>query len=201
MKYVAKSSAVWVIMLPFIIGCGSQKTILHKTGGIDEAIQNSIYEFSTTKLFKKGKVFLVSFEENFEEYELTKLDNGTYQWRPAKKHPELFAVSICEYNPKFTFDPGEIGEVNTKLPSVVLKKNDKLFYWWDNKTPLTKSTVDILFEFGLLNDDPNRLGEFGTDDSQKAIDYFICKGNLLNYKKKLTKVAPGYYKPPKINCN
>ncbi|HRJ80236.1 MAG TPA: hypothetical protein PLV21_00025 [Cyclobacteriaceae bacterium] len=201
MKHFAKGSTVWVIVLTFIIGCVSQKPLIHKAGGIDEAIQNCIYEFSTTKLFKKGKVFAVAFTETFVEYELTKIENGTYEWRPAKKYPDFFAVSIIEYNPIFPYDPSEIGEVNTMVPNVVLKKEGKLFYWWDNKTPLAKSTVHTLSEFKLLVDVLNKSGEFVIDDSKKGINYFICKSNLYKFSKKVTNVGLGYYSPPKINCN
>jgi hypothetical protein len=39
------------------------------------------------------------------------------------------------------------------------------------------------------------------DDSQKALDYYFCKGNLKKYRKVYTSIAMGWYDPPKLYCH
>ena len=39
------------------------------------------------------------------------------------------------------------------------------------------------------------------NDSDKGADYYFCKNNLSKYKRVVTNIGLGYYKPPKLKCN
>lgn len=190
---------ILVVVLILIHSCSSSKTV-YQTGGIKEAITNSINDFSSTQLYKRGDVFEVSFTEDYYLFSLKEDDNGTYAWLPDKNYPEIYGISILNNNTKFAYNESDIGKVSKNVPSVVLKKRGKLFYWWDDNVPLTKRVVDILSEFNLLNDTQENI-DYRINDSQKAMHYYVCKGNIAKYRRVLTNKAIGYYSPPNLNCN
>jgi hypothetical protein len=81
----------------------------------------------------------------------------------------------------------------------VVKKDGKIFYWHDDNVTLTKKTVDILSEFGLIDYSIENLN-YSNDDSQKAMHYYFCKDDLSRYKRVIANKALGYYAPPNLNC-
>ena len=44
------------------------------------------------------------------------------------------------------------------------------------------------------------LPDFIINDAAKAAHYYFCRDNISNYKRVVTHVATGYYKPPKLKC-
>lgn len=188
-----------VVLLLLIHSCSSSKTV-YQTGGIKEAITNSINDFSSTQLYKRGEVFEVSYTEDYYLFSLKEDENGTYAWLPDKNYPEIYGISILNNNTKFSYIASDIGKVSNNVPSVVLKKGDKLFYWWDDNIPLTKRVVDILLEFNLINVTQEYL-DYRINDSQKSMQYYVCKSNIAKYKRVLTNKAIGYYSPPNLNCD
>lgn len=200
MKEKIKYLVVWVSLILTSLSCVTQRNSLHETGGINEALRNSISNFSKTKFFKNNDVFVVSYSKDFIQYSLIKQADGTYSWLPDKSYPDLYAISILDDNSKFLYDTSELGQKNTSLPTSIMIKDGKLFYWWDDKVPLSKETVNILFDYKLLEQGDKYL-DFSSDDSKKAVHFYFCKDDLANYKKVVNSKAIGYYEPPKLNCN
>lgn len=194
----SNTNFISAILLVLIYGCSATSKISYQ-GGINEAINNSINDFSSTLLFKRGAAFEVSFTDNYYLFSLVKKDDGTYVWQPDKSYPEIYGISILNSRTKFAYDSLDIGKVSKSVPSVVIKKNDKLFYWWDDNVTLTKKTVEILSEFGLIDDSKENLN-YSNDDSQKAMHYYFCKDDLSRYRRVNSNKALGYYAPPNLNC-
>lgn len=195
---LTSANLISTILLVLICGCSVTSKVSYE-GGLNEAINKSINDFSSTKSFRRGAAFEVSFMENYYVFSLTKKSDGTYAWLPDKSYPEIYGVSILRGSTKFAYDPSDIGKVSKTVPSVVTKKNDKLFYWWDDGTTLTKKTVDTLSEFGLI-DDSNETLNYSNDDSQKAMHYYFCKNDLSRHRRVYSDKALGYYAPPNLNC-
>jgi hypothetical protein len=197
--YTSFAVCLFLVVMLSIAGCTLPRNVSNPKGGKEAVIQNSINDFTKTRFFKNGIAFSVSFYKDFKGSKLFKQAEGTYKWTPDKSYPDIFAVSILNHSTKFFYNPADTGKIKTNVPQCILWKDGKLFYWWDEEKPLVESTINSFRALGLIEENPNLL-EFGTDDSQKAVDYFICKNDYSKYRRKITKLAIGYYKPPKLRC-
>ena len=204
-------SAVFVIV-PFI-GYGFFKTNLIKTSesNRDVAINNAILDFSNScKLYKNDSVFSVSFEDSVF---LLALDREASRWYRDKFYEDMIFVSISahrisvpceEHCDKFLYTAKTTVGSKGILPSRYIEKGGKLFYWWDDDYPLTEEMLAILWKYNLLYDDTEGLigfPQFTINDSQKGAHYYFCKNDLSKYKRVVTNIGHGYYKPPKLKCN
>jgi hypothetical protein len=175
-----------IVVLILSDGCVSVKKGLVQKGGIDNAIQNAILDFSNTaKLYKKNNVFSVSVLEVANE--------------------DLMVVRIGKNSMKLLLTAkAKVGSLDSKLPTRFIEKEGKLFFWWDNEYPLTKEALDVYEKYNLLQDDEGgviTVPEFTVNDAQKAAHYYFCKDDLTKYKKVITNKGVGYYEPPKLNCD
>lgn len=173
------------MILVFAEGCVSFKKGLIHSGGIDDAIQNAILDFSNTaNLYKKDSVFSVSVLEIVNQ--------------------DPLVVRIGKSTTKLLFTKEtKIGCIDCKIPTRFIEKNDKIFFWWDKDYPLTKEALDAYAKYNLLQDDEGGIitvPDFVVDESQKAVHYYFCKTNLSKYKKVITSKGVGYYEPPKLKC-
>lgn len=191
---------------------GSLKTSLIKTGENtkDKAINNAVLNFSNScKLYKNDSVFSVSFEDSVF---LLAFDRGASRWYRDKFYDDIVLVSISahrisvpceEHCDKFLYTTNTTVGSKGKLPSRYIEKDGKLFYWWDDDYPLTEEMLAILWKYNLLYDDTKGLigfPQFTIDDSQKGAHYYFCKNDLSKYKRVITNIGFGYYKPPKLKC-
>lgn len=211
----------FAIML--LAGCSSLNKSTITTGKSikDIAMQNAIMNFSTNcNLFKRDSIFDVSFEDSvFNEGVWVRINEKIHEHGAThiRKRGLLYdgivtvtisAHRICmecdECTDKFLYTAKTtVGSKGSSLPTRYIEKDGKLFYWWDDDYPLTEEMLTILWKYNLICDDTVGLigiPDFSTDDSQKAAHYYFCKNDLSKYKRIITNIATGYYKPPKLKC-
>ena len=183
-----------------IFGCSPLKKAMIPTGGNPQetAIYSAIRDFSTNcNLFKKDSVFSVSFADSvFYDATLTRIDDRTACSKQKSLYEGVIAVGIITSDYQFYYSE----ETKGKLPTRYVIKDGKLFYWWDDSYPITEEMITILWKYNRLQTDLI-IPEFSTNDNQKGADYYFCKGDLSKYKRVVTNIGMGYYKPPKLNCN
>lgn len=165
--------------------CSTWKKGLVKNGNEDQAIQNSITDFLyTSSISKNNSVFTVSVHDTID----------------------LVVVSIFpNHNKLLPSSNTKIGYPTITIPTKYTERNRKLFYWYDSKEVLTYNIVRKLSNYRVIDSiNVNQFNGFPAnyiDDSQKAVNYFICKKDFLNYKKLTTSFAFGYFDMPKVKCN
>jgi hypothetical protein len=186
--------------------CTSYKSQLFEgEGTVEQARMNAIIDFVNTYKTpwsylkeRDGKSFDI-----FWVYENEKIKN-LYVFNVSPEIDENITLSIED----------SLGEIpNSYFPNKFEVKEDKLFLWKDNVTPLRKEilvavdgfgvldSVDIKRELGLLPDDYVDKKVLTLDHSLKNTHYYICKNNIAEYKKVTTNKAFGYYDPPKLKCD
>lgn len=208
----ARRLTLSVTFIVFFIGCGFSKAKLVRSGENirDIAINNAIWDFSNScKLYKNDSVFDVSFVDSVF---LLTLDREKPRWYRDKFYEDLVLVSISAHRisddceeccDKFLYTTKTTVGSKGKLPSRYIEKDDKLFFWWDDGYPLTEEMLAILWKYNLLCDDTEGLiglPDFTTNDRLKGAHYYFCKNSLSKYKRVITSIANGYYKPPKLKC-
>jgi hypothetical protein len=197
---------IYLSALLLMFGCSSlKKSMITTSENLQEtAIQNAILDFSTDcNLFKKASVFRVSFSDSvFNVAILERVDEKSYkdgtthEWKRGSLYDGIVSVEIS-VNVDYQYYYSE--ETKAKLPSRYIIKNDKLFYWWDDNYPVTEEMIAVLWRYNLLQTDLI-IPEFTIDDSLKGADYYFCKSDLSEYKRVITNIGLGYYKPPKLKC-
>lgn len=181
----------------------------------DIAINSAILDFSNScKEYKNDSIFSVSFEDSV--FYLA-LNLETAQRYKDKFYENVVAVGVsahricveCEeyglkFNDRFLYTAQTtVGSKGSSLPTRYIEKDGKLFYWFDDDYPLTEEMLAILWKYDLLFDDTKGLvgfPQFSINDSQKGVHYYFCKNDLSRYKRIITNIAIGYYKPPKLKC-
>ncbi|MDR1756315.1 MAG: hypothetical protein LBR65_05055 [Culturomica sp.] len=217
-----QSIVIFLLIILVLFGFLSTTKIMGQTGvNIQErAIDNAILDFSKNcNLYKKDSIFSVSFKDSvFNEGILVRVDENSYkdkrthEWKRGSLYDGIATVSITAHRigeyceeccDKFLYTKETTVGSKGKLPSRYIEKGGKLFYWWDDSYPLTEEMLAILWKYNLLCDDTeDRIGlpDFSTDDKLKGAHYYFCKSNLSKYKRMVTSIGLGYYKPPKLNC-
>jgi hypothetical protein len=81
-------------------------------------------------------------------------------------------------------------------------KDGKLFYWRDSEYGLTQEAIDAFLSFNIAERINHISGPMGgyIDDAMKGADYYFCKSDPSKYKRVITGIATGWYKPPTIRC-
>ena len=157
-------------------------------------------------MYKNDSVFSVNFNDSvFNEAVLIRVNERTMQWKRGSLSKNLVSVEISA-SPEYKFLITSNTKVGSKgyLPSRHIIKEGKLFYWFDDSYPFTQEMLDFLWKYNLLQDDDSGLIIFPDNpinDSKKGADYYFCKNDLSKYKRVVTNIGLGYYKPPKIKCN
>ncbi len=194
-----------LIIVVVLISCASSKKDFTKMGGLDEAIQNAILDFSKkSRLYKKNSVFTVWAQDTLYRMVLDKSNENKYKWVEGDLYEQTIAVSItASYNKILMTDSTKVGSIG-KFPSRYIERDGKLFYWWDSDQPLKQETLDALGKYGLLQDDEGgwvKFPDMTINDAQKAAHYYFCRNNLKKYKRVTTNKGIGYYDAPKLDCN
>lgn len=201
-------NVIFLLTILLLFGCASEKKGMTQTGENLQAvaIHNAILDFSQScKLYKNDSVFSVNFTDSvFNEAVLIQDDERTMRWQRGTLYNGVVSVGISaspEY--KFLFTANTKVGYKGHLPSRHIIKDGKLFYWYDDNYPLTQEMLDLLWKYNLLQDDEGGLIMFPENpinDSQKGADYYFCKNDLSKYKRVVTNIGLGYYKPPKLKC-
>ena len=159
--------------------CTSWKKTLYSEGYLEEAIQNSIKDFTRCRLFKTDSSFHVSFEDMDGEFYLVRI-MGSYG-------RTLEAYS----DGRLTFSPTEC-----------MVADGKLFYWNNPRVERSEECVELLDHYGLIDSTYLKTGGYGTislDETLEGADYYICPGNLRCYKRIISSFTPPGH--PKLKCN
>ncbi|NCT19376.1 MAG: hypothetical protein COZ75_06690 [Flavobacteriaceae bacterium CG_4_8_14_3_um_filter_34_10] len=198
---------ILICTLLTITSCKSYKAKLIPTGGNNDAIKNAIIDFSNTnQIYRKNRVFSVNVYDTLYRLVLVK-SKDNYSYKRGKFYEGITAVTfipLLSGDKLLLTSEAKVGSKVSKLPSRFIEIDERLFYWWDKDYPLTQDALDIYSKYNLLQDDEGgviQLPDFTIDDSQKGVDYYFCKNNLLNFKKVTTKTGIGFYDMPKLNCN
>ena len=162
------------------IGCKAYKNNIEITGENSDFIENAIFDFSKSSLFKNGFVF---------------------QLRVEKVNEDTILVTIIEggENKYLYSNLKNIDENN--LPSRCLELDNKLFVWRDDAYKINKKIFDLLMKYNLLQDDEGGmvlLPDSAIDDSKKGADYFFCIRNSKIYKRIISN--KGHVPIPVIKC-
>ena len=167
-------------------GCSTWKKSLKANGNQNQAIENSIIDFMhSSSLSKKDSVFFIKVND---------IPSGI-----------MVVNVIANYNKVLPLSDTKIGYQTNTIPTRYIERNGKLFYWYDSKEILTTDMVGMLSNYKII-DSMNVTQLVGipkesyVDDSTKGVNYFICKNNLLKYKKITTSTAFGYFEIPKVDC-
>lgn len=177
------------------------------TGWVNEAITNAILDFSnSSRFYNQNKIFSVRAHDTLHRMALVNTNENLDSWVKGEIQEGILSVSIIPRpkENKLLLTAETIVGSKGKLPSRFIEINEKLFFWWDDDFPLSQAALDVYSKYDLLQDDEGgiiQLPDFIIDDSQKAVDYYFCKNNLLKYKKVTTKIAMGYYDIPKLECH
>ena len=165
--------------------CASWRNTLIEKGDNNAAVQNAINDFlHTEKLYKKDSVYYVRI----------KIINDA-----------IIGVSIIDDENKIAvITENKIDYSYKAFPTNYFEKNGKLFYWKDSTQ---KASEELIIKLSKMNRiDTAIINEYfpprgKVDDSKKGFDYYFCKNNLRKYKKVHSKIAMGWYKIPKLECN
>lgn len=194
---------ILISILLFFPKCSSIKNSLKQNGGTNGAIANAILDFSeTSPLFKKDSVFVLSIESPFKTF----LRKKNTILRDTIIYQDIIAINILGVSKKFLSMEGvssmAIKEINykQKVPSHYKIVKGKLFYWYDNNSPITEDIFNILNRYNLITNNIEEAHYYSVDDTKKGVDYYFCKNNILKFKKITNNIASGHYKPPRFKC-
>lgn len=160
----------------------------------DAAIEIAITDFLKCRLSKKSSVFSVSIYEGGTDDRYKIMDNIiVISVLPIENIEPYYRITLVD----------TLG--SARLPTRHIIKNGKLFYWHDLDFGLTEEVIKAFLEFNLaqpinISDLSMLLGYEGYYGNTEAAQYYFCKNDLSNYKRVITGIAPGWYKPPKVNC-
>lgn len=184
-----KKYHVLAIALLFLGSCAISRNTPIIKGEESEAIEIAINDFlKKCNLRKDDKVFSVT----------------VYNENPDYLGIIIFGVS---WEKLFATPKIKIGE-KTTFPSRYIEKKGKLFYWDDSTKVLTKEMIDALARYKHIDSTYHKTGfyegemeAYSCDETKKGIDYYFCRNNFAIFKKKITRIAMGWYLAPTLNCN
>src|SRR5690606_11838355 len=181
-----------------------KRTFYEGNGDIEQARMNVISDFAHTYKTpnsyikeRKGKPFTI-----FRMFD-NEITEKFYVFGISPYNNNYISISIKD----------SLGKVPVShFPNRYIIKENKLFLWRDNITPLSKEILNVIQEYGVLDstdvkkvlgllpDDFEDERLITIDDKLKGVNYYVCKSNINKYKKVKTNIAFGYYKPPKLKC-
>ncbi|MDR2474887.1 MAG: hypothetical protein LBD45_03430 [Bacteroidales bacterium] len=204
------STVSTILVIVFFVGCKPVHITLTSSGEHvkDAVIRHSMLDFSTScKLYKQDSIFAVSFVDSV--YSLA-FDREASRWYTDTYHDDLVLVTISPHRiatdgdrccDQFLYTAQTTVGSKGKLPSRHIEKDGKLFYWWDKEFPLSEEMIAVLWKYNLLCDDTaGWIGfpDFSINEKLKGAHYYYSRQNLSTYKRVVTNIAEGYYKPPKL---
>ena len=190
---------LWFLLVNFY---SQKKYIPQSTNFVEFAIYEAITDFADNcRLFKQDSIFYITTLDTLKHYTLQR-NQGTLEWICDSIYANLFVINIIPSINKLFYFPDAVVGSKGKLPSRYVIVKGKLFYWYDNDYPLTEEMLFVLKGYDALTDMiyDGMLPEYSIDDAQKGAHYYFCRNNLSKYKRVVTNIATGYYRPPKLNC-
>lgn len=169
----------FIIILIAFLNLGNVKENCPKVDyDVEKALSSILSDFFKTKLFKKGEVFDVSYE-NLNE--------------------DLFIIRIMDNSEnKFPFSYTKSFEEN-KLPNRFMMYRNKFFYWDNANYGSNPAILEHFIVNDMIHDiDEDPAWDWSTDDKKKGAIYFVCKRNPKIFKRVITN--KGIIETPKIKC-
>lgn len=177
-----------------LTGCNSWKKTLCSKGDWEALVRNCITDFIHTKLATADSVFwVVSLDDSYRKLDCRSILIGSADYKE------------CAY-PSDT-----VGCYDTFLPTRFIIVDNKLFYWHDRTTPITKELLDVLAQYNWIDRDwiyeelemtPEELTPdfdvrkyvpfppMGGDCSAKGAWYYIDKNDYTKYKRYIQSYDP-----------
>lgn len=198
-----KNKCPYLILLisTLILSCSSYRNNLIENGNGNQAIKNAIIDFSnTSKLYKKHKVFEVELVDTLYRKVLERIDERNSRWINGEPYEGIFAINISAITNEFTYLLSDsLGNRKDYLPSRHMEQDGKIFIWKDKNHELNENTIKVLKKYNIVRED--QLSPILViDETQKAVDYYICRFDFTKYKKVTTSAAIGYYDAPNVKC-
>lgn len=170
-----------LIAMLSISACAPWKKALYSKGSMEEAIHNSIMDFTKCKLSKSDKAFSVEFQDG---------------------DPYIVTIGGMLDNTLLAYPTGRI----TYSPTECLVVDGKLFFWNNPQVERSSQCVEMLNDYGLIDSSYVR-GEirdplehpYTIHERAEDAFYYICPDNLRNYKRIITWRAN--HPQPKLKCN
>ena len=152
----------------------------------NEAIKIAVNDFfDNCNLLKTDSVFSVSIY----------IDND-----------DILGLSISGVNENKIYPSSndKIGGETTIFPSHYIEKNNKLIYWGDSISILSKDIVRVLSRYNRIDstfvNDEQAYPDFVIDETIKGAHYYFCKNDLAKFKRVITNRAMGWSPLPKLKC-
>ncbi|OMP29724.1 hypothetical protein [Mangrovimonas sp. DI 80] len=196
-----KSLYFIILISNLILSCSSFRNNLIASGNQNQAIKNAIIDFShTSKLYKEHKVFEVEYIDTLYRKVLEKIDERNSCWVNGEPYQGIIAINISAMTNEFTYLLSDsLGFKKDNLPSRYIEQDGKFFFWKDNQFKVNEKTVEVLKKYNVVREDYLNP-TFVVHESQKAVDYYICRSDFTKYEKVTTSKAIGYYDAPEIDC-
>lgn len=163
-----------------ISACASWKKTLYSKGHLEEAVHNSIVDFTRCKLFKKDSIFDVCFKDG---------------------DPYIVKIGGMLDNTLLAYPTGYID----RSPTECVVVDGKLFFWNNPQVERSAQCVEMLDNYGLIDSSYVRgeihhplEHEYTIYERAEVATYYICPNNLRCYKRTIS------YLPlptPKLKCN
>jgi len=136
--------------------------------------------------------------------------NTVYEVHELEESNNLFCFMITKRDKVWPQPHDTIGAVSKYFPTKFKEINKNLFVWNDSTSILSKELISKLQNYKAIDStvykiktgklDDSNWPIVKSDDSKKAVFYFICKENISKlYKQNLNTIkSPENY--PKVDC-
>lgn len=149
-----------IVCVLILSGCIAGKKVKVDSFESNALIQTAVNDFSMKKkLLGKNKVFIIWFYKGSAD-------------------SNLKVIYISPNSKTIPFGKKTVVGGYGNAPSRYIEKNEKLFIWWDDRVPLSDSTLSVLKKYGLLEDDMDgviQVGNLIDVDDTKGAQYYFCK--------------------------
>jgi len=173
------------IICSLLPSCSTWKKTFKSVGNTENAIENSIIDFShTSKLWKKNMVFSIKVTDLDEKIIVAIVAADDYDIYPRKEN--------------------KIGTFDSIFPTKYVVKNNKLFYWNDSTQAITQDIISVLEKYNKIDwhwEQESAFPPYLRDDGIEGVIYYFCKNDLINYKKSGVSNIRRHYKSPILKCN
>jgi len=201
MEKMKKYKILFFLIITLLLNnCSTWKGSIVSSGSINEAVNNAITDFLTTKLSKKGTIFGVLISD----YVGVKYnqENNTVIYIP--KNDYIFIISVGKSDNKiYPREENKIGTYDNVFPTMYTIRDEKLFYWSDSTQVISKEIISVLEKYNHIDFEWHKeydLPPLIINDGGEGIVYYFCKNDLSNYKKKRADTLRRHYRTPKLKC-
>lgn len=191
-----------IFFITFLIfDCSSYPKSLIADGSENQAIKNVIIDFTnTSRLYKKNSVFKVVLIDTLYSKVLDEIDELSYQWIDDKPYGKIIAIRVAPVVNEYSYFLSDSLKIrNDFLPSRYIEQDGKLFFWKDKKFKVNDETIKILKKYKVVSE-CDKYPVYITDESLKAVHYYMCRKNFTKFKKITTSSGIGYYDVPIVEC-